>query len=64
MQPTELGLASPAMQLGDTPEESRAIWQNLPPLYWMVEAADLKPGVARAGRASQPHAAPTAAACR
>jgi hypothetical protein len=45
VQPTELGLASPALQLGDTPEETRAIWQNLPPLYWMVEAVDWKPGV-------------------
>lgn len=43
VQPTEMGLASPAMQLGDSPEESRAIWQKLPPLYWMVEVPDLKP---------------------
>jgi hypothetical protein len=42
-QPTALGLASPAMQLGDSPEKSRAIWQNLPPLYWMTEVSDLKP---------------------
>jgi len=42
-QPTELGLASPAMQLGDTPAETEAIWKGLPPLYWMVEAPDLKP---------------------
>ncbi len=45
VQPTELGLASPAMQLGDTPAETRAIWQSLPPLYWMIEAANWKPGV-------------------
>ena len=45
VQPTELGLASPAMQLGDTPEETRTIWQNLPPLYWMIEAGQWKPGV-------------------
>ena len=45
VQPTELGLASPAMQLGDTPEETRAIWRNLPPLYWLVEASAWKPGV-------------------
>jgi hypothetical protein len=43
VQPTELGLASPAMQLGDTPEQSRTIWQQLPPLYWFVEIPDLKP---------------------
>ena len=45
VQPTELGLASPGMQLGDTPEETRAIWRSLPPLYWMIEAGQWKPGV-------------------
>jgi len=43
VQPTELGLASPPMQLGDTPEQSRTIWRGLAPLYWMVELSDLKP---------------------
>ena len=38
-----MGLASPAMQLGDSPEQSQAIWQKLPPLYWMTEISDLKP---------------------
>jgi uncharacterized membrane protein len=42
-QPTEMGLASPSLQLGDTPEQSRALWQKLPPLYWMTELSDLKP---------------------
>jgi hypothetical protein len=42
--PTDQGLASPQMQLGDTPEETQAIWQNLPPLYWCLETPDLKPG--------------------
>ena len=45
VQPTDLGLASPAMQLGDTPEQTRAIWQHLPPLYWLIEAGGWKPGV-------------------
>ena len=45
VQPTELGLASPAMQLGDTPEETQAIWRHLPPLYWLLEVPELKPGV-------------------
>jgi hypothetical protein len=45
VQPTELGLASPAMQLGDTPEETRQIWQDLPAVYWLAEVPDLKPGV-------------------
>lgn len=43
MQPTELGLSSPNLQLGDTPADTREIWQKLAPLYWMVEAPDLKP---------------------
>ncbi len=43
VQPTEAGLASPSLQLGDTPEETRAVWQKLPPLYWMSEVSDLKP---------------------
>ncbi len=42
-RPTEMGLASPSMQLGDSPEQSQAIWQKLPPLYWMIEISDLKP---------------------
>ena len=43
IRPTELGLASPQMQLGDTLDETRSIWENLPPVYWSVEAARLKP---------------------
>ena len=31
------------MQLGDTLAETRSIWANLPPLYWMIEAPSLKP---------------------
>jgi hypothetical protein len=42
-QPTELGRTNAAMQLEESPEESRARWQKLPPLTWMVEVADLKP---------------------
>ncbi|MCR4415089.1 MAG: VWA domain-containing protein, partial [Thermoguttaceae bacterium] len=44
VQPTELGLASPALQIGETPAESAAAWKNLPPLYWFLEAQDVKPG--------------------
>ncbi len=42
-RPTEMGLASPSMQLDDTPQQSQAVWQKLPPLYWMTEVSDLKP---------------------
>jgi hypothetical protein len=44
VQPTDLGFALPPMQLGDTPEESRAIWEHLPDLYWLLETPDLKLG--------------------
>ncbi|HLA83623.1 MAG TPA: hypothetical protein VJL29_02430 [Thermoguttaceae bacterium] len=44
VEPTALGLASPAMQLGDTPDETETIWANLPPLYWMIDAPEVKPG--------------------
>lgn len=43
VQPTDLGLASPSMQLGDSVQASRNIWGNLPPLYWLLEAPTLKP---------------------
>ncbi|HEX4132238.1 MAG TPA: VWA domain-containing protein, partial [Pirellulales bacterium] len=43
VEPTELGLAMPNMQLGDTPDETVEIWRNLPPLYWLYEAPALKP---------------------
>ena len=42
-QPTELGLANPAMQLEDSPQDSQSRWKKLPPLYWMIEVSDLNP---------------------
>jgi len=44
IQPTPLGLRSPGMQLGDSPDQTRRIWENLPPLYWHVEVPEVKPG--------------------
>ncbi len=41
--PTELGLASPPLELGDTPEETRRIWSELPGFYWLYPAAQLRP---------------------
>jgi hypothetical protein len=38
LRPTEIGLACPPLQLGDTQAETTAIWAGLPPLYWMVDA--------------------------
>jgi hypothetical protein len=43
--PTDLGLASPTMQLGDTPAQTREIWSKLPSLFWMLEVSKLKPAV-------------------
>jgi hypothetical protein len=43
VQPTEIGLRSPPMQLGDTPADSEKIWRNLSPLYWLVQIDKLKP---------------------
>jgi hypothetical protein len=44
LQPTEMGLTGPTMQLGDTLAETADIWSRLPPLYWLFEAPALKPG--------------------
>jgi hypothetical protein len=43
LQPTELGLASPQMQLGDSLAETTRIWQDLHPMYWLLEAPQTKP---------------------
>jgi hypothetical protein len=44
VRPTQLGLQSAAMQLGDTPEQSQQIWTQLAPLFWLVQCGELKPG--------------------
>jgi hypothetical protein len=44
VRPTGLGLENPSMQLGDTPAETRKIWENLPPLYWYAETPETKLG--------------------
>jgi hypothetical protein len=48
------------MELGDSPGESEAIWQNLAPLYWLLEIREPKPAArvlaehpTRAGRTGQ-----------
>lgn len=43
VQPTDLGLSSPEMQLGDSLADTVRIWQNLPPMYWLLETPNLKP---------------------
>lgn len=44
VRPTELGLSSPMLQLADDPAENAAVWRSLPPLDWMLEIGELKPG--------------------
>ncbi|MBX7168439.1 MAG: VWA domain-containing protein [Pirellulales bacterium] len=41
--PTELGAATPFMNLGDSTAETAEIWRTLPPLYWCLESTGLKP---------------------
>ncbi|MCA9219191.1 MAG: VWA domain-containing protein [Planctomycetales bacterium] len=61
VQPARLGLASPQMQLRPTLSQNVALWRDLPGLYWMVEAPDLRPGArvlaehpTRTGNTGQP----------
>jgi hypothetical protein len=41
--PTPVGLQNPALQLGNTPEATEQIWQQLAPLYWMYKVEKFKP---------------------
>jgi hypothetical protein len=43
MVPTDIGLASPPMQLGDDEAQTREIWKHLAPLYWLMESTSWKP---------------------
>ncbi len=44
VRPTPIGLQSPALQLGDTPDATEQIWQQLAPLFWLYQVGNLKPG--------------------
>jgi hypothetical protein len=44
VQPTRLISASPPLQLESTLADSMRVWRELPPLYWMLDAPDLRPG--------------------
>jgi uncharacterized membrane protein len=44
VQPTRLISASPPLQLESTLADSLRVWGELPPLYWMLDAPDLRPG--------------------
>ena len=51
IQPTELGLASPHMHMGETVAETARIWDRLPSMHWLVRASRVKP----AGRVLAQH---------
>jgi hypothetical protein len=43
LRPTVIGFDSPTFQIGDSPEESRLIWSQLPELRWLLEIQDVNP---------------------
>jgi hypothetical protein len=43
VEPTELGLSKPQMQLGDSLAETNEIWRTLPGIRWLLEAQNLRP---------------------
>lgn len=45
VEPTDLGLLTPSVQLGETVEETRQMWRRLPPLYWLLQIDQVHPGV-------------------
>ena len=45
VRPTKLGLVAPQLQLGVDGSDSVRIWNQLPGLYWLLEADQWKPGV-------------------
>ena len=58
IRPTSVGTRLAVVQLADTPDESQATWQRLPPVTWLVAIGRLKPGaqvlVAAANPGSDP----------
>ncbi len=44
VSPTTLGWRTPSLQLAETKEVSRQIWQTLPHLSWMLRLDEVKPG--------------------
>ena len=40
---TAVGKESPMLALSDKPEDSRAIWRGLPPVYWIAPVVGVKP---------------------
>lgn len=44
IRPTAAGQAQILFQLGDSPAATAAIWEALPPVYWLLAPVELKPG--------------------
>ncbi|MHB8970532.1 MAG: VWA domain-containing protein [Pirellulaceae bacterium] len=44
VQPTQLGAASPQLQLTDTPAANLELWRSLPPLRWFVQTLETRLG--------------------
>ncbi len=42
-RPTDLGMVSPQMQLGDNAAETARIWADLPPMFWLADVQQVKP---------------------
>ncbi len=43
VEPTELGLSKPQMQLGDSLAETAEIWRNLTRIRWLLDVQSLRP---------------------
>jgi hypothetical protein len=43
VEPTELGLSKPQMQLGDSLAETAEIWRTLPGIRWLLDVQSLRP---------------------
>jgi hypothetical protein len=44
IEPTKFGLQEPSLMLGETIEESAAIWKELPPVHWLLKPLEPKLG--------------------
>jgi hypothetical protein len=44
IRPTRLGVREPSLQIGETMEQSAAVWKELPPVNWTLKDLRMKPG--------------------
>ncbi len=43
IEPTDIGLSKPQMQLADTLTDTTSTWRDLPGIYWLLETQQIKP---------------------